>query len=289
MKTLCLIAMSLWALVTSAAAQDHSHHRGNGVPAGEPTDPASPPAAPAPQPDAPQDYAADAYYDPAQMARSREQLHKESGGMGNSMLLVDRLEWRPGPQADGYAWEVEGWVGGDIDRLAFNSEGEGATGGKLEQAEVQIGWSHAIDPWLNLRVGARQDLPSGQRRTHAVVALEGMLPYWFHVEGQAFLSTKGETTARMEVSYDQRITQSLILQPSAEINLSAQDVPALGLGSGVTSAELGLRMRYEVVREFAPYVGINWERKLSQTARYVRAEGGSPHALRFVAGVRLWF
>lgn len=223
------------------------------------------------------------------MAAARKALRKEAGGMGASMLMLDRLEWRPAGGADGYEWELEGWTGGDIDRLAIKSRGEGTFGGPLESAEVQLGWNRALDPWFNLRMAVRQDLQPRPRRTHAVLAIEGLAPYWFEVEGEVFLSHKGEVTARAEASYDQRITQSLILQPAAELNISAQNMPELEQGAGLTSIELGLRLRYEIVREFAPYIGLNWERKLGQAADHARTGGEKPGSLRFVGGIRFWF
>ncbi len=291
MRATLLIALPLLALAAPAAyAQDHSGHAGHmghAMPASE----AAPADKPAdmPAPDAPKDHAADAYFDPAEMAKSRKLLNYETGGMPNSKLIIDQLEWVPGRGADGYAWEAEGWIGGDIDRLAIKSKAEGAFGGSLEHMELQAGWFHALDPWFNLHAGVRQDFQPRPRRTHAVLAIEGLAPYWFEVEGELFLSHKGEVTARAEASYDQRITQRLILQPNAELNLSAQDMPELETGAGLTSIEAGLRLRYELVREFAPYVGINWERKLGRTARYARLHGEDVDALRFVAGVRLWF
>jgi copper resistance protein B len=242
-----------------------------------------------PAPDAPKDHAADAYYDPTMMEKARAQLRYESGGMPNNMLLIDRLEWRPGPGRANYEWEVEGWTGGDTDRLAFKSKGSGGFGGRPEKIELQAGWLHAIDPWFNIRAGVRQDLQPRPNRTQAVLAIEGLAPYWFEVEGEVFLSQKGEVTARAEASYDQRITQMLILQPQMELNVSAQDVPELEIGAGFTSIETGLRLRYEFVREFAPYVGVSWERKLGRTARYARDEGEDVGGVRFVAGVRFWF
>ncbi|QXQ05999.1 copper resistance protein B [Sphingosinicellaceae bacterium] len=223
------------------------------------------------------------------MAEARSMLRHESGAMSNRMVMIDRLEWRPGPQANRYDWEAEGWTGGDTDRLAFKTKGEGAFGGKAEKIELQAGWLHAIDPWFDVRAGIRQDFQAGPHRTQAVVAVEGLAPYWLDVEAELFLSQKGELTARTEASYDQRLTQSLILQPRAELNISAQDVPELGLGSGLNSVELGLRLRYEITRRLGPYVGVSWERKLGGSARYARADDEKPQGARFVTGIRLWF
>ncbi len=291
MRAALLLTLPLLALTGMAHAQDHAAHSGHAMPMAD-VPAAEAPSATAsttPAPNVPADHAADAFYDPADMAKARKGLLYESGGMPNSMLLVDRLEWRPGSGADGYAWEAEGWVGGDIDRFAYKTEGEGSFGGKADQAEVQALWSHALDPWFNLQVGVRQDFRPEPRRTYAALGIEGIAPYWFKLEGQLFLSNKGEASARVEANYDQRITQRLILQPAAEVNIAAQDVPELGKGAGLESVELGLRLRYEIVREFAPYVGVHWEKKLGATADYARDEGESADSLRFVTGIRFWF
>jgi copper resistance protein B len=122
-----------------------------------------------------------------------------------------------------------------------------------------------------------------------VAGIEGLAPYWFEVGGALFLSDKGDLLARVEASYDQRITQRLILQPNAELNFAAQDVPELGIGSGLSDIELGLRLRYEFVPEFAPYVGVNWERKTGDSARYAREDGEGVSAASLVAGIQFWF
>ncbi|UZW55836.1 copper resistance protein B [Sphingobium sp. JS3065] len=291
-------AFLLFSLPVPAPAQemDHSHmdhgameaaqqapsadpHAGHGQPAANRETP----------PPVPADHAAEAFYSAAEMARSRAALLKESGGMTFSRLMLDRLEYRRGGGADGYHWEGEGWIGGDIDRFAFKSRGEGAIDGPLEHAEVQALYSRAINPWFNLEAGVRHDIRPGPQRTYAVAGLEGLAPYWFEVGAQAFLSDKGDAHLRLEASYDQRITQRLILQPAAEVDIAAQDVPELGIGSGLSGIELGLRLRYEVAREFAPYIGVNWERKLGDSARFARAQGEGASATSFVMGARFWF
>ncbi|MCI4592403.1 copper resistance protein B [Sphingobium sp. BYY-5] len=258
-------------------------HAGHGAPA---TDDAIPQGV---APLVPTDHAAEVFYDPAVMARARAAMLKESGGMTFSQLMIDRLEYRAQKGGDGYHWEGEGWIGGDINRLAIKSEGEGDVGGRLESAELQALYSRAIDPWWNIVAGVRQDFRPQPQRTYATIGIEGLAPYWFELEAQAFLSDKGDAHLRVEGSYDQRLTQRLILQPAAEVNIAAQDVPELGIGSGVSDIELGLRLRYEFAREFAPYVGVNWERKLGDTARYARAAGEGASATSLVMGIRFWF
>ena len=267
----------------SAEVQPASPHAGHGASAAGDAVPqgAAPPV--------PTDHAAEAFYDPAVMARARAAMAKESGGMGFSQLLVNRFEYRAQKGRDGYHWEGEGWIGGDINRLAITSEGEGAVGGRLESAEVQALYSRAIDPWWNIVAGVRQDFRPQPQRTYATIGVEGLAPYWFELEAQVFLSDKGDAHLRLEGSYDQRITQRLILQPAAEVNIAAQDVPELGIGSGISDIELGLRLRYEFARNFAPYAGFNWERKLGDSARYARAVGEGVSVASPVVGVRFWF
>ncbi len=239
-------------------------------------------------PPVPTDHAADALYDPAVMARARAVMTEENGGMLVSKLMLDRLEYSPKSGGGSYHWQGEGWIGGDINRLAVRSEGEGNADEGVEDAEVQLLYSRALDPWWNVVAGVRHDVRPEPQRTYATVGIEGLAPYWFDVEAQAFLSTKGDVHFRLEASYDQRITQRLILQPAAEVNFAAQDVPEIGIGSGISNVELGLRLRYEIAREFAPYVGVQWERTFGGSAGYARDAGESVSATKFVLGVRFW-
>jgi copper resistance protein B len=234
----------------------------------------------APPPPAPADRAADRFYDPAVMAAADRQMRREHGGMGFSQILFNLAEVQVRDGRDGYRWDGEGWFGGDIHRLVVKTEGEGTFRDRIGAAEVQALYSRAIDPYWNLQAGVRQDVGRGARRTYAVVGIEGLAPYWFDVEGALFLSDRGELLARTEAWVDQRLTQRAILQPRIEVNLAAQDVPDQRIAAGVSSLELGLRLRYEIAREFAPYVGVNWER------RYGPASGdGAALAL----GIRTWF
>ena len=147
----------------------------------------------------------------------------------------------------------------------------------------------AIGPYFNLQAGVRQDLGAGARPTYAAVGVEGLAPYWFELEGAPFLSDRGNLLGRIEGYCDQRITQQLILQPRVEINLAAQDVRGSGIGSGLSDAELGLRLRHEVAREFAPYVGVSWERRFGDSARFARADGEGTGGASLTLGIRAWF
>jgi copper resistance protein B len=233
-------------------------------------------------------YAADAFVGEEEMAASRAAVAREVSGLPVFWFQVDRAEYRARGGQDGYLWDVQGYYGGDLDKFWFKSEGEGNFGGELESAELQGLWSHAIGPWWDLQAGVRQDL-TGPERTHAVVGIQGLAPYLFEVDAAAFLSTKGDVTARIEAELDQRITQRLILQPRAELNLAARDIPELGVGAGLDRAELGLRLRYEFTRQFAPYVGIEQEWKVGGSADYARAAGEDPSVTNYVVGLRFWF
>lgn len=233
-------------------------------------------------------HAADALIGKEKMAASRASVAREVSGMPVFWFQADRAEYRARQDKDGYLWDVQGYYGGDIDKVWFKSEGEGAFGEKPEAAEAQALWSHAIGPWWDVQAGVRHDF-AGPDRTHAVIGVQGLAPYLFEVDAAAFLSQKGDLIARIEAELDQRITQRLILQPRAELNLSLQDIPELGIGSGLDTAELGVRLRYEFAREFAPYIGVEQEWKAGKSARYTRAAGEDPSVTSYVLGVHFWF
>lgn len=235
------------------------------------------------------EHAADAVWGTGTMAPVRRAVYAEHGTFRGSRILLDRFEYRAADGHDGYAWEGDAWFGGDYDRLWLKTEGEGDFGGSLESAEVQALWSRALDPWFNLQAGVRYDLRPRPDRAHLALGIMGLAPYWFEVDGAVFLSTSGDLTARIEAEYDQRITNQLILQPSVEMEFSAQDIRAIGLGAGLSSVEAGLRLRYEFVPEFAPYLGLSYERATGRTARFARAAGEDVDRLAFVAGIRTWF
>lgn len=281
------------------AEQAEDPHAGHEM--GEPQDPhaghapAAPAAAPPAGPPPPgafsgPEHAADAVFGAAAMAAAREALRATHGAMPAHRLGVDQLEIALRGGRDAIAWEdLHFWYGGDIDRLWLKSSGEAVFGEGLERAELQALWSRAIGPFFDLQAGARLDFGRGPERAHLVLGVQGLAPYRFEVDAALFLSTRGDLTARFEGEYDQRITQRLILQPRIELDLSLQDVPELGIGSGLSSAEAGLRLRYEIVPEFAPYVGIGYERAFGDAAGFARAAGEEAGGWSLLLGVRAWF
>lgn len=285
MKRLILLAALVSAQALAQVSDPHAEHDMEA----EHTAHASPQTLPPPEASSGPRHAADAIFDTPAMDAAREQLRKEHGAIVSHKILIDQLETTIRGGRNGYAWDAEAWYGGDIDRLWIKTEGEAEFGRKPGQIEVQALWSRAIDPWFNLQAGIRHDFRPDPERTHLVLGIEGLAPYWFEVDGALFLSDKGDLTARLEASYDQRLTQRLILQPNVEANLSAQDVPVLRTGSGLTSAEAGLRLRYQLAPQFGPYVGVSYERRFGDSADFARAAGEHVGGWSLLLGLRSWF
>lgn len=238
-------------------------------------------------PDRPAEFAADRFFKRDDMDRARGILRDEHGGGTTYKIMGNLLEYQTHNGEDGYRWDGEAWFGGDIDRFVLKTEGEGSD--DIEGAEVQALYSRAWDHVTDLQLGIRHDFEPGPSRTYLAAGFETLLPYWFEVEGALFVGERGQVLGRLDGSYDLQLTQRVVLQPRAELNFAARDDEAVGIGSGLSDAELGLRLRYEIQREFAPYIGINWERKFGGTADYARAEGERAETTSFVVGLRAWY
>jgi copper resistance protein B len=282
------------SLATPALAQNHDAHAGHDMaqmPAEPPADPSPGPTMELPPPEeagSGPPRAADAIWGAEAMAPSRDALKREHGSTVTTWLQADRLEYQARQGHDGLLWDLQGYYGTPTSKLWLKSEGEAALGEGVEDAEVQALWSKAVAPYWDLQLGVRQDL-AGQTDTHAVVGIQGLAPYLFEIDAALFLSQRGDLTARIEAEVDQRITQKLILQPRVEVSLAAQDNPARKQGAGIDKIEAGLRLRYEIVPEFAPYIGIEQGWKLGGSARYARLAGEDPSVTSVVMGVRFWF
>ncbi len=247
------------------------------------------PAGNAPPPPVPTEHAGDAVYGSSAMDMGRHHLKKFHGGQKFSQVMFNIAEAQFRNGRDGFEWNGEAWYGGDINRLWVKSEGEGNFGRSIEKAEVQALYSHAIGPYFNVQGGLRYDFKPNPSRVYATIGLEGLAPGFFEVDGALFLSNKGELLARAEAYYDQRITQRLILQPRAELNFSAQSTRETGTGAGLSDAEIGLRLRYDIRREFAPYVGIQYRRAFGDTRKYLREAGEDAGGFSLLTGFHVWF
>ncbi len=206
-----------------------------------------------------------------------------------TFFQMDQNEYRLSDGDDSYVWEAQGWVGTDVNKLAFKTEGEKVIEGDLEEAEAQLLYSRLVSDFFDAQIGVRYDFEPDPERAFAVLGLQGLAPQFFEVDAAVFLSEDGDVSARLEAEYELLITQKLVLQPGIEFNAAAQDVKELGIGSGPTDFEVGLRLRYEITREFAPYIGINYERDLFDTADFTREEGEDVDTVSLVAGLRFFF
>jgi len=289
-------ALALLALTLPAplAAQDaHAgHEMGDMGDMSEPEKPISPgPTMETPPPAAAGSgppRAADAIWGADAMQASRLDLRRTHGDFPVFWFQGDRLEAQVRDGADIYLWDIQGYYGGPTERLWFKSEGEGAFGENPEDAEVQALYSKAFAPFWDVQAGVRHDI-GGPDTTHAVIGVQGLAPYLFELDTALFFSHRGDVTARLEAEIDQRITQRLILQPRIEANLSAQDIPELGIGAGLDQIEIGARLRYEIRREFAPYIGVEQSWRTGRSATLARARGEDPSVPSLIAGIRFWF
>jgi copper resistance protein B len=203
----------------------------------------------------------------------------------NRAILLDELELRGGDALD---WDASAWLGYAFNRLTIRTEGE-RVDGATERAELQALWTHAFARWWDVVAGARADFEPGATRSWAAFGVQGLAPYRFELEATAFVGENGATAARFEGDYDLKITQRFILQPKLELDWYGQADPARRLGSGLASVEASLRLRYEVRREVAPYIGIARKRLAGTTADFARVAGRDPDDSSLVAGIRLRF
>jgi copper resistance protein B len=205
------------------------------------------------------------------------------------MLLFDRLEHTRSTDGDmATRWETDAWWGDDIDKLWLRSEGEKG-GNDTWDARAELLWSHAFSTFWDWRLGARDDFGGGPSRQWAAFGVQGLAPYWFDLDATFYAGLQGRTAARLEASYDLRFTQRLILTPDLELNLYGKGDPRRDVHAGFSDGELGLRLRYEFSRRFAPYLGVNWSyRNDSQPFRSMPNRGEPAHELSWLLGVRFW-
>lgn len=212
----------------------------------------------------------------------------------NYFILADVLEFRQNNKDSDFRWDVQGWYGGDYNRLWVKSEGERNSALKADyDIDAQLLYGRFIKQYYDFQIGVRGEAQSFQgknvTRAHAVIGFQGLVPYNHEVEFALFISQHGDVSARFVGSKDFLLTQRLILQPRFETTAAIQKVEKFSTGRGLNNIELGLRLRYEIRREIAPYIGISYDRSFFGTADRVRQEGGNTSQVRFVAGVRLWF
>jgi copper resistance protein B len=214
--------------------------------------------------------------------------HEVHGTSTHSFVVFDHLEWQTGANAGALAFEARGWVGGDVSRMWFRTAGTG-TDGRMDDAMAEVFYGRAFARWWDVVAGVRQDVEPGPARTWAAVGIQGLAPYWFEVDVTAYIGESWRTQLHLSTDYDVLLTNRLILQPSAALETFGKADPTRNIGAGLSSVEAGVRVRYEIRREFAPYAGIAWQWRTGETADLARATGDPVRDTRVVIGARVWF
>ncbi|MEW7972667.1 MAG: copper resistance protein B [Candidatus Thiodiazotropha endolucinida] len=215
-----------------------------------------------------------------------------AGGMNDDPLIykvmIEKLEIRESDEANPLVLDAEAWVGYDLNKFWFKTELE-RPGGETEEAEIQLLYSRAIFPFWDVQVGWRRDLIPDPERDWLAISLKGLAPYLFEVDASLFAGESGQIGVRLDAEYEYLFTQRLVLTPEIEVNLHTKDDEEVGIGSGLSDLSLGLQLRYEVKREFAPYIGVNWSKRFGDTADFAREEGEDVSDLQWLVGVRAWY
>ena len=214
--------------------------------------------------------------------------HHRHGTSVHSYWLLDRLEATDAGEGRGMAWEGSAWIGGDVRRLWLRSEGHAAEG-EVASSRIELLYGQGVRAWWDVLAGVRHDVGAGPSRTWAALGVQGLAPYKFELSATAYLGQGGRTAATVEAEYDTLLGNRLILQWRAEANLHGRNDPVLGIGSGLGTLEAGARLRYEIDRRFAPYLGLEREWSFGATAGLRRGDGAAVHNTRIVAGVRAWW
>lgn len=203
-------------------------------------------------------------------------------------LLVDNLEAVRSDGNASAAYDLQAWYGRTYDRAVLKAEGD-YDSGDFQDARTELLWGHAVAAFWDTQLGMRHDSGEGPDRNWLAFGVQGLAPYWFEVEATGYVGESGRTAARLDTSYELLLTQKWILQPRVEANAYGKDDTRRGLGSGLSDVSAALRLRYEIRREFAPYVGVEWAGKFGDTKDLARAAGEDANETRFVAGLRFWF
>jgi copper resistance protein B len=206
----------------------------------------------------------------------------------HSFVTLNRLEAFDAEEGAGLEWEAQAWIGTDLDKIWLRSEGE-RVDGHTEAADIEVLYGRPIARWWDLVAGVRHDFQPGGSQDFAAIGVLGLAPYKFEVAATAYVGESGQTAARIEIEYETLLTNRLILQPLVEANFHGKDDARRDIGSGLSTVEAGLRLRYEITRQFAPYVGVVREQAFGRTADYRREAGEDSDGTRLVAGVRIWF
>jgi copper resistance protein B len=203
-------------------------------------------------------------------------------------VLFDQLEWQSLDGGDSGSWDTKGWIGGDRNRVWFRTEGD-VRDASFAATQTHVLFGRAVARWWDVVAGVRQDVRPGPAQTWAAIGLQGIAPYWFDVQATAYVGASGRTHFRFESEYDLLVTNRLVFQPLLETEIYGKSDPEHGFGAGLATLDIGLRLRYEIRRELAPYLGLVWSRKFFGTADFAEAAGETAAGARLAVGVRTWF
>ena len=218
----------------------------------------------------------------------RDGNHPAHDNSIQNYTLVDRLEISDADPGTNLEWQGRTWIGTDLNRLWLRSEGERANG-VTHDADIELLYGRSVSTWWDVVIGGRHDFKPGAAQDFAAIGIIGTAPYKIELQATAYIGQGGQASARIEAEYQTLLTNRLILQPLVEVNLYARDDARRGVGAGLSTVEAGLRLRYEITRRFAPYIGLVRERAFGETAGLRRAGGDDAGDTRFVAGLRAWF
>lgn len=205
-----------------------------------------------------------------------------------SKVMIDQLEVRNTDGPDPVVLDGQAWIGYDLNKLWIKTDAT-RVDGATEDAELQALYSKAVAPFWDVQMGVRRDFLPKPSRNWLVLGVQGLSPYFFDVDTALFLGESGRSAFRFKAEYEMLFTQQLILTPEVTVNLYGRNDPDTGTGSGLADTEIGLRLRYEIQRKIAPYIGVNWNRKYGNTADYARAAGEDTQDNQWVIGLRAWF
>jgi copper resistance protein B len=277
MKAAQLVLMGLAFTAHAALAQhaehEHGQHSHHEMPAASESRHVAPPAPEQPLPD---------------MSNERMiELMEMNDTAAFGMLLIDQLEWRDADRHDALAWDAQAWFGNDYNKARFKSEGERTE--EQSQVRTELLWDRIVSRWWNAQAGMRHDFNDGPSRTWAALGIQGLAPYGFDVEATLYIGEQGRSAFRASAESSLLLTQRLILQPRVELNLYGKDDAANGIGAGLSDTQIALRLRYEIRREIAPYLGLVWDHLYGDTADFASLQGRERNEVQLVAGLRVWF
>ena len=227
-----------------------------------------------------------AYSDGLSFGAHRHLSHADQSSFAS--LLVDRLEAVRTSDQTHAAYDLQFRYGRDYDKLVLKAEGE-ASGGRTEEARTELLWSHAVAAYWDAQLGVRYDSGVGPGRGWLAFGVQGLAPYWFEVDATAYVGDDSRSALRLSAEYELLLTQKIILQPRLEANFHGKQDAERELGSGLSDFTAGIRLRYEIRREFAPYIGVEWAGKYGGTANYAKAAGADTRETWVVAGLRFWY